>query len=140
MGTTVAGTGGAGAAADRLSSPYHLIIDSSDALYIADFSNHRVQKFTAASSTGTTVVSQPSGAAGNSLNDLTQPTCLLLDSNKNLYVRIRETIEFYFSVMPRPQALWLLEQVRKCPKTRRSLVKYHHRAFRYSGCPVNPAE
>jgi DNA-binding beta-propeller fold protein YncE len=86
MGTTVAGTGGAGAAADRLSSPYHLIIDSSDALYIADFSNHRVQKFTAASSTGITVVGQPRGAAGNSLNDLTQPTCLLLDSNKNLYV------------------------------------------------------
>ena len=86
MATTVAGTGGPGVTTDRLNAPYHLAIDSSDALYVADFSNHRVQKFTSGSPNGVTILGQPNGVAGNTLSGLTTPSYLLLDWNRNLYV------------------------------------------------------
>lgn len=86
MGTTVAGTGGGGVGPTQLNTPYHLVIDSSDALYVPDYANNRVQKFTSGSPSGVTIVGQPNGAAGSTLNGLILPGYLLIDSSKNLYV------------------------------------------------------
>ena len=82
----MAGTGTAGATLDRLYTPYSIAIDSFDALYIADYLNNRIQKFSSGSSTGMTVVGQTSGTAGSGPYDLRAPTCVLFDSHGNLYV------------------------------------------------------
>ena len=86
-GTTVAGfTIAPGATASQLSLPYSLAVDSSNALYIADRFNHRIQKWTAAASNGTTVAGQANATLGSALNYLNQPCDVLLDSSGNLYV------------------------------------------------------
>ncbi len=85
-GITVLGTGSSGSNSDRLSNPYHLVIDSAGSFYVADCGNNRVQKFTASSSVATTVAGQANGQGGSASNQLNQPACLLLDSSDNLYV------------------------------------------------------
>ena len=86
-GTTVAGLGvPAGATLDRFSTPYSVAIDSSNALYVADYYNNRIQKFSLGSLMGTTVAGQTSGTPGSSAYDLHYPACVLVDSNGNLYV------------------------------------------------------
>ena len=86
-GITVAGYGGpVGTTADRFSTPYSITVDSSNAIYVADYYNDRVQKFSPDSSIGTTVAGQANGAVGSTAYDLHYPTCVLLDSNGNLYV------------------------------------------------------
>jgi hypothetical protein len=84
-GITVFGTGAAGSASDHLNNPYHLVFDSSGSSYIADYYNHRVQKFDG-SSIGTTVAGQASGQSGTGSYYLNQPTYVLIDSSGNLYV------------------------------------------------------
>lgn len=86
VGITVAGTGTPGSALDRLYTPYSVALDSSDALYIADYSNHRVQKFSPGSSLGVTVAGQTSAMTGSSPYDLRTPMGVLVDSHGNLYV------------------------------------------------------
>lgn len=86
-GITIAGYGGpASAAMDRFSTPYSITIDSSNAIYVADYYNNRVQKFSSGSSMGTTVAGQASGTFGSTAYDLQYPTSVLVDSNGNLYV------------------------------------------------------
>ena len=87
MGTTVAGFGSPPSAGlDRLYTPYSITIDSFDALYVADYTNDRVQKFSAGSLIGTTVAGQTNGAPGSSASDLHFPTGVLVDSSGNIYV------------------------------------------------------
>ncbi|CAF0762279.1 unnamed protein product [Didymodactylos carnosus] len=81
-GTTVAGmTGSAGASATQLSFPYGLTLDSSNALYIADRDNHRVQKWLTGASTGITVAGQSNGTSGLTLNYLSYPSDVEVDSS-----------------------------------------------------------
>ena len=75
-----------GVGPDQLDSPYGLALDRSDALYIVDRDNHRVQKYLPQSSTGTTVAGQASGMAGSFEVQLNSPGCVLIDVNNNLYV------------------------------------------------------
>ena len=85
--TTVAGLGSpAGSAFDRLYNPYTIAIDSSDTFYVADYNNHRIQKFTIGNLIGTTVAGQPNAVFGSTANDLNLPASVLLDSSGNLYV------------------------------------------------------
>lgn len=86
-GTTVAGIGPpAGTALDRFSSPYSITIDSFNALYVADYYNNRVQKFSTGNSIASTVAGQTSGTIGSTANDLHYPMSVLLDSSGNFYV------------------------------------------------------
>ncbi len=85
-GITALGTGSAGSNSDRLNNPYHLVIDSSGSFYVADCGNNRIQKFTASSLVATTVAGQANTQGGTASNELNQPTCVLIDSNDNLYV------------------------------------------------------
>ena len=77
---------GGGTGATQLSLPYSLAVDSSNAVYIADRFNHRIQKWVVGASTGTTVAGQANATSGTALNYLTNPCDVLLDSSGNLYV------------------------------------------------------
>jgi sugar lactone lactonase YvrE len=83
----VAGASGgtSGIAANMLSCPYGLTMDSSNSLYIPDYSNNRIQRWMANASTGTTVSGQSNGASGASSTALFQPVGIVLDSSDNMY-------------------------------------------------------
>ena len=86
-GTTVAGAPGAtGTAANQLDRPFSVVLDSSNALYIADQQNNRIQKWAIGSISGTTIAGQSGGGFGASSSDFNQPSAILLDSNNNFYV------------------------------------------------------
>lgn len=86
-GTTVAGVGGAPeTASNELNLPFGLFLDSSFSLYIADYSNHRIQKWLAGASSGTTVAGQANGANGSNGSYLYQPSGVLVDSSGSIYV------------------------------------------------------
>ncbi|CAF1219414.1 unnamed protein product [Adineta steineri] len=87
-GNTVAGsaTGIPNATASQLSEPYILRFDSSNALYISDTINNRIQKWIIGSSNGTTVAGLASGVSGSSSNTLKLPVGFVLDSLDNMYV------------------------------------------------------
>lgn len=83
---TVAGlTNVPGSANNQLRTPYHLVLDSSDALYVSDSDNHRVQKYSSGSNVGITVAGQ-NATAGNGLGQFNNPTGITIDANRNLYV------------------------------------------------------
>ena len=63
--TTVAGqVGSSSATANYLDLPIGIWIDSSNIMYVADASHHRVQRFILGNSTGTTVAGNQNGVAG----------------------------------------------------------------------------
>ncbi|CAF2151143.1 unnamed protein product [Rotaria magnacalcarata] len=99
-GTNVAGTGSSGASAtNRLSSPWGIVLDSSNALYIADQNNNRIQKWIIGDSMGTTVAGQPNGVAGATSYYLSQPCGVYVDTNSNIYVSdtMNERVQFFSS-------------------------------------------
>jgi sugar lactone lactonase YvrE len=65
--------------------PYNLALDSSNALYITDYNNNRIQKWTVGASNGITVAGQANGASGASSTALSTPVGIVLDSNNNMY-------------------------------------------------------
>ncbi|CAF1158353.1 unnamed protein product [Adineta steineri] len=91
-GITVAGasSGSGGTADNLLSRPYGTALGSFDSLYIADFNNHRIQKWLINESNGTTVAGLSNGTAGASSIALNLPTSVVLDSNDNMYFTDRD--------------------------------------------------
>ncbi|CAF1399212.1 unnamed protein product [Adineta steineri] len=87
-GTTVAGNAGgtSGVSASLLSGPYVVRLDSTNALYISDISNNRIQKWVIGNSAGTTVAGLPNGTSGASSTTLNQPVGLVIDSSNNMYI------------------------------------------------------
>lgn len=86
-GITVAGiTDSFGTAANQLTNPFGVTLDSLDTLFVADRGNNRVQKWLPGASNGTTVAGQFNGAPGTGLNYLTQPGNVNVDSSGNVYV------------------------------------------------------
>lgn len=84
-GITVAGlVGNPGNANNQLNRPFDVILDYSNNLYIADYANHRIQKYLFNSLVGQTVAGNTT--AGSSEYQLYHPSRVILDSNKNLYV------------------------------------------------------
>ncbi|CAF1450068.1 unnamed protein product [Adineta steineri] len=89
----VAGTGFAGPTSNTLYSPSGLFIDANLNLYVADFGNHRIQKFRSGESHGITVAGATSLNITTSLNYPTGVTMdgdgylYIIDSNKNRIVR-----------------------------------------------------
>ena len=72
--------------ASQFSLPYSLALDSSNAIYVADRYNNRIQKWIIGGSSGTTVAGQANGASGSALNYLNGPCDVLVDSIGTLYV------------------------------------------------------
>ncbi|CAF3596071.1 unnamed protein product, partial [Rotaria sp. Silwood2] len=86
-GITVAGTTGVtGVGQNLLSTLYGLALDSNNALYICDTLNHRIQKWLAGASNGSTVAGQANGVGGSSDTQLNYPTGIVVDSNGNIFV------------------------------------------------------
>jgi len=85
-GITIAGvTGQSGNASNEFRCPYGLAIDWSNALYIADRYNHRIQKYTRGASYGETVAGQESGVNGTGPSFFRGVTGVDVDSNGNIY-------------------------------------------------------
>ncbi|CAF5011905.1 unnamed protein product, partial [Rotaria sp. Silwood1] len=84
-GALVAGGNGLGSSAERLNYPWGLYVDSNQTVYIADASNHRVQRWLSGSSTGTTVAGTTS-SAGSWSYQLNTPTAVTLDPYGFIYV------------------------------------------------------
>ncbi|CAM4864058.1 unnamed protein product [Rotaria socialis] len=71
---------------DASGGPTALAIDSSNALYVAETSLNRIQKYVIGSSnTSTTVAGQTNGASGNTSAFLNYPIGVAVDSNDNVY-------------------------------------------------------
>ncbi|CAF3476991.1 unnamed protein product [Rotaria socialis] len=86
-GTTVAGTGISGSPeTNRLWNPWTIVLDSTNALYIADANNNRIQKWVIGYSMGTTVAGESNGVAGATPYYLNQPYGVYVDTNFNIYV------------------------------------------------------
>ncbi len=86
-GSTVAGTGTAGSAANQLSSPRGVYVDGTGNIYVSEFNNHRIQKFPPTSTNGTngsTVAG--TGALGSAANQLRSPDGVFVDGTGNLFV------------------------------------------------------
>ncbi|CAF4921793.1 unnamed protein product, partial [Rotaria sp. Silwood1] len=85
-GSTIVGiTSSSGSASNQLYTPYHLTLDSNDSLYVADYDNHRVQKYLKGASTGTTVAGK-NVTATTALDNLYYPTGIIVDSSMNIYI------------------------------------------------------
>ncbi|CAF3479516.1 unnamed protein product [Rotaria sp. Silwood1] len=81
-GSLFAGTGTAGISMNQLSEPYGLARDSSsDTIYVADFKNHRIMRYSQSNSSGTLVA----GGNGNGTNQtqLLLPNAIYFDSLSN---------------------------------------------------------
>ena len=86
-GITVAGiTGSVGKNASQLNQPTDIAISSSGALYIVEFGNHRVNKWSVGASSGQTVAGQADASFNSTSPFLHFPAGLYLDSDDNVYV------------------------------------------------------
>ncbi|CAF4343642.1 unnamed protein product, partial [Adineta steineri] len=83
-GAVVAGGNSVGSGANQLNSPQSVVVDSSGALYIADGSNNRIQRWLQGATSGTTIAG--SGTSGTAANQLNNPIVALIDKYGNLLV------------------------------------------------------
>ncbi|HTB52381.1 MAG TPA: NHL repeat-containing protein [Ferruginibacter sp.] len=81
---TVAGGNGRGSAANQLNYPAGLFVDSIGNVYVADFSNHRVQKWAPGADSGITVAG--GNGKGDASNQLAFPEGIFIDKNGNLFI------------------------------------------------------
>jgi sugar lactone lactonase YvrE len=90
-GVVVAGNGTPGSAPDQLYDPLGIFVDDNRSLYIADYENNRIQKWTYGASAGVTVAGNGECSA-DTLSQLCRPKFVIVDSNQNIYtVDIRFT-------------------------------------------------
>ncbi|CAF0975438.1 unnamed protein product [Rotaria sordida] len=84
-GITVAGiVGNPGNANNQLNTPFDVILDYANNLYIADRANHRIQKYSLGASIGKTVAGN--GTIGSSQYQLYNPSRVIIDLNGNFYI------------------------------------------------------
>ena len=80
----VAGGNGSGSAANQLNSPIGVYVDSNGNIFVADASNHRIQKWAAGATQGITMAG--GNGFGLAANQLNGPTGVYVDSNGNIFV------------------------------------------------------
>ena len=87
-GVTVAGGNGSGILPNQLNSPHSVYVSKkTDALYIADSANNRIQLWYVNATQGITIAGSPQGVAGVGPNDLYYPEGVFLDANETyMYV------------------------------------------------------
>ena len=83
-GVVVAGTGTGGSGPNQLYYPRRFFVDNTRTLYIADTSNHRIQKWPYGACYGITVAG--TGSAGTGLGHLYNPIAVKIDQNGYLYI------------------------------------------------------
>jgi uncharacterized protein YjdB len=82
--TTVAGTGSLGSGADSFRVPAGVCVDAGGNIYVADYGNHRIQKWAPGATSGTTVAG--TGTAGPGANQLRNPGGVYVDAGGNIFV------------------------------------------------------
>jgi len=85
IGPVVAGNGTSGNASNEIGYPSGIYVDSNYAIYVADYSNHRIQKWLPNAVSGTTVAGV-TGVAGFNTSLLNYPRAVYVDSQQNLYI------------------------------------------------------
>ena len=80
-----AGNGIAGSASKQLNKPNGIYVDDTKAIYIADTSNHRIQKWMFNATFGTTVAGITADS-GSSLTKLSYPESVVVDMNDYMYI------------------------------------------------------
>ncbi|CAF1605185.1 unnamed protein product, partial [Rotaria magnacalcarata] len=84
-GVTVAGGHGEGGATNQFSYPWGLFVDDDRTVVVADSQNHRIMQWKNGNTTNGQVVAGGNGA-GNRLNQLNQPTYVLIDNEKDRHI------------------------------------------------------
>jgi 6-phosphogluconolactonase (cycloisomerase 2 family) len=82
----VAGGNGQGNAFNQLNSSYGVFVDANDALFVADYNNHRVMKWERGASNGTLWAGGQCGMSEQS--QLCNPSVLVLDKEGTLFVTV----------------------------------------------------
>ncbi|CAF1501334.1 unnamed protein product [Rotaria magnacalcarata] len=86
-GTTVAGiTGSAGSSLMQLNGPIAVVVDNNGYIYVADYGNSRIVKWTTNYSTGGICVVACTGTVGAAANQLNGPRDLKFDAEGNLWL------------------------------------------------------
>ena len=80
----VAGTDLEGSRDDQLSSPHGIFVKSDGILYVADYANHRIMKWTAGASLGVRVAGDQT--PGSISTQLYNPTYVTVDTNEYMYI------------------------------------------------------
>ncbi len=86
--TTAAAGNGQGAGLNQLDLPGGIYVDAAGAVYVADFNNHRVVKWTAGATTGVTVAG--GNGSGSGANQLNKPNLVFVDAAGAVYVGDRD--------------------------------------------------
>ncbi len=88
FGVTVAGQSvpTSGSDASHLKQPRGIYVDASGNIYVSDYGNHRVQKWTPGASSGTTVAGQSNATSGSGTTQLNNPNGVWVDASGNVYV------------------------------------------------------
>ncbi|WP_415830964.1 FG-GAP-like repeat-containing protein, partial [Flavobacterium weaverense] len=81
---TVAGGNGIGSALNQFNQSRGVFVDPSGNIYIADASNHRIQKWAPGASSGTTVAG--GNGIGSAANQLYGPSSVYVDTSGNIYI------------------------------------------------------
>jgi sugar lactone lactonase YvrE len=84
-GTIVAGSNACGNSSSQLKYPWGVFVDSSSTMYIADTMNNRIQRWISGASAATTVAGQ-SGVYGSGLNQLANPSRVVVDASGSIYI------------------------------------------------------
>jgi DNA-binding beta-propeller fold protein YncE len=89
-GTTVAGGNGAGSGSNQLNQPYGICVSKQTGdIYIADFNNNRIQRWSPGATSGVTIVGI-TGVSGINATLLNGPANVILNKNETfLYVTDR---------------------------------------------------
>jgi hypothetical protein len=87
-GTTVAGGNGAGSASNQLNQPTYIrLSNKTGAMYIADYANHRIQRWQQGATSGVTIAGSPYGHGGSNATTLYYPIGLAINANETqMYV------------------------------------------------------
>ena len=70
----------------HLDIPFGLALDYKGTIFIADFNNHRIQKYVRGSINGTTVAGFGNGTSGTFPDGLILPNDVIVDDEENLYI------------------------------------------------------